>query len=170
MQTPVMNPLAHGLRRLVADPWRELTKNVPSPFWPVGMTRVAQQVNPCLWVFAPAVIILTVLPYTIRILSGCRARPHALQRSWSAASRGLASASVRPCTTPSSASRAQGWSGNVRAIHGSNTSWSNRLANKGLPTLPTKLQKMSRSSRRASRVNSFDPAMGLGFWAHRSRW
>jgi retron-type reverse transcriptase len=39
----------------------------------------------------------------------------------------------------------------------------------GVSTLPTKLQKMSSSARRASRVHSFDPAMGPGFWAHLSR-
>jgi retron-type reverse transcriptase len=36
----------------------------------------------------------------------------------------------------------------------------------GLSTLPTMLPKMSESARRASRVHSFDPAMGRGFWAH----
>jgi RNA-directed DNA polymerase len=34
-------------------------------------------------------------------------------------------------------------------------------------TLPPKLQKRSSSSRRASRVSSCAPALGLGFWAHR---
>jgi hypothetical protein len=40
----------------------------------------------------------------------------------------------------------------------------------GIVTPPTKFQKRSSSSRRASRVHSVDPAMGPGFWAHLSRW
>jgi Reverse transcriptase (RNA-dependent DNA polymerase) len=40
----------------------------------------------------------------------------------------------------------------------------------GVGTLPTKVQNLSSSSRRGCRVSRFDPARGLGVWAHLSRW